>query len=163
MISKRVEDAINKQINAELYSAYLYLSMAAYFEASNLRGFANWMRVQAMEEYQHAMKFYDYLNERGGRVVLDSISKPPTTWDSPVAVFKATYEHEQRVTAMINELVDIARAEKDNATEVLLQWYVTEQVEEEASASEYLEKLKMIGSSTNGLFMLDRELAQRQG
>ncbi len=162
MISKRVEDAINKQINAELYSAYLYLSMAAYFESSNLKGFANWMRVQAMEEYQHAMKFYDYLNERGGRVVLDSIARPPAAWDSPMAVFKATYEHEQRVTAMINELVDIARAERDNATEILLQWYVTEQVEEEASANEYLEKLKMIGSSANGLFMLDRELAQRQ-
>ncbi|MCD6120448.1 MAG: ferritin [Spirochaetales bacterium] len=162
MINKNIEGAVNRQINAELYSEYLYLSMASYFESVNLRGFAKWMEAQAVEEQNHAMKFYSYINERGGRVIFDSIAKPPSKWDSPLAVFEETYKHEQKVTAMINDLTDLARAEKDNATEILLQWYVNEQVEEEASASEILEKLKIIGSSGNGLIMLDRELGQRK-
>jgi len=162
MISKKIENAINKQINAELYSAYLYLSMASYYESVNLRGFAKWMEAQAGEEQEHAMKFYGYINERGGRVIFDSIAKPPSKWDSPLAVFEETYKHEQNVTAMINDLMELARSEKDNATEILLQWYVNEQVEEEASASAYVEKLKMIGSSGNGLIMLDHELGQRK-
>lgn len=162
MISKKIETAINKQINAELYSAYLYLSMASYFESVNLRGFAKWMEAQAGEEQEHAMKFYGYINERGGRVIFDSIAKPPAKWDSPLSVFEETYKHEQKVTAMINDLMELARSEKDNATEILLQWYVNEQVEEEASASAYVEKLKMIGSSGNGLIMLDHELGQRK-
>lgn len=162
MINKNIEGAVNRQINAELYSEYLYLSMASYFESVNLRGFAKWMEAQAVEEQNHAMKFYSYINERGGRVIFDSIAKPPSKWDSPLAVFEETYKHEQKVTAMINDLTDLARAEKDNATEILLQWYVNEQVEEEASASEILEKLKMIGSSGNGLIMLDRELGQQK-
>ena len=162
MINKKIVEAINKQINAELYSAYLYLSMASYFESVNLRGFAKWMEAQAGEEQEHAMKFYGYINERGGRVTFDSIAKPPSKWDSPLAVFEETYKHEQKVTAMINDLMELARSEKDNATEILLQWYVNEQVEEEASASENVEKLKMIGSSGNGLIMLDHELGQRK-
>jgi len=161
MINKNIEGAVNRQINAELYSEYLYLSIASYFESVNLRGFAKWMEAQAVEEQNHAMKFYSYINERGGRVIFDSIAKPPSKWDSPLAVFEETYKHEQKVTAMINDLTDLARAEKDNATEILLQWYVNEQVEE-ASASEILEKLKIIGSSGNGLIMLDRELGQRK-
>jgi len=161
MINKNIEGAVNRQINAELYSEYLYLSMASYFESVNLRGFAKWMEAQAVEEQNHAMKFYSYINERGGRVIFDSIAKPPSKWDSPLAVFEETYKHEQKV-AMINDLTDLARAEKDNATEILLQWYVNEQVEEEASASEILEKLKIIGSSGNGLIMLDRELGQQK-
>ena len=162
MINKNIEGAVNRQINAELYSEYLYLSIASYFESVNLRGFAKWMEAQAVEEQNHAMKFYSYINERGGRVIFDSIAKPPSKWDSPLAVFEETYKHEQKVTAMINDLTDLARAEKDNATEILLQWYVNEQVEEEASASEILEKLKIIGSSGNGLIMLDRELGQQK-
>ena len=162
MISKKIEEAINKQINAELYSAYLYLSMASYFEASNLKGFANWMKAQATEEMGHAMKFYSFVNERGGRVVLDTIAKPPEKWDSPLAVFEYTYKHEQGVTSAINKLMDLAREEDDKPTEILLQWYVTEQVEEESSANEYVEKLKLVGSSGNGLMMLDHELGMRK-
>ena len=120
------------------------------------------MEAEAAEEQNHAMIFYSYINERGGRVIFDSITKPPSKWDSPLAVVEETYKHEQKVTAMINYLMDLARTEKDNATAILLQWYVNEQVEEEASASEILEKLKMIGSSGKGLIMLDRELGQRK-
>ncbi|MHC4488139.1 MAG: ferritin, partial [Planctomycetota bacterium] len=122
MISKKMEKALNGQLNAELYSAYLYLSMAAYFESADLAGFANWMRVQVQEEQFHAMKFYDYIIERGGRVTLGSIQAPPSDWDSPLAVFEATLTHEQKVTGLINDLVDVARGEKDNASEIFLQW-----------------------------------------
>ncbi len=161
MISKKMEEALNDQINAELYSAYLYLSMAAYFESINLRGFANWMRVQAQEELLHAMKFYDHVNERGGRVILKEIEAPPTEWDSPLAAIGHTYAHEQKVTSLINGLVDIAVAEKDRAAESLLRCFVDEQVEEEDSANSVLQRLELISGSGNGLFMVDRELGQR--
>jgi len=161
MISEKMQDALNGQLNAELYSAYLYVSMSAYFESMNLRGFANWMRVQAQEEVVHAYKFYSHLNERGGRVILPQIDGPPTEWDSPLAAFEAVYEHEQKVTGLINDLVDLAVAERDHATNNFLQWFVTEQVEEEASASEVVEGLKLIGDAKAELFMLDRELGQR--
>ncbi len=161
MLSKKMQDALNGQLNAELYSAYLYASMSAYFESVNLRGFANWMRVQAQEEVVHAYKFYNFVNERGGRVVLRPIEGPPTEWDSPIAPFEAAYEHEQKVTGLINKLVDLAVSQKDHATNNFLQWFVTEQVEEEASANEVVQKLKLVGDARGGLFMLDRELGQR--
>jgi ferritin len=161
MLSKRMETALNKQVVAEYYSAYLYMAMSAYFESVNLGGFAGWMRGQAMEELSHGTKIFQYVNERGGRVWLDAIDKPPLKWASPLAVFQATYKHEQKVTGLINKLVDLAIKEKDHATENFLQWFVAEQVEEEASADEILQKLKMIGKDGGGLFMIDRELGQR--
>jgi len=162
MLSSTVQDAMNQQVNAELYSAYLYLSMAAHFEAANLHGMAHWMQLQAKEEAGHAMKFFKYVAERGGRVTLAAIAAPPVEWGSPHAVFENVYGHECHVTSLINKLVDLAGAEKDHASGVFLQWFVNEQVEEEANASEILHQLKMIGDSKQGLFMLDRHLAQRQ-
>ena len=161
MLSERMMKSLNKQLNAELYSAYLYLSMAAYFESKNLKGFANWMRVQAQEELTHAMKIFDYINERGGRVYLEAIEKPPTEWKSPLDVFEATYEHEVKVTSMINDLVNMSMEEKDHATYNMLQWFVAEQVEEEASADEIRQQLRMIKEDGRGIMMLDRELKQR--
>ncbi len=161
MISEKMQEAINDQINAELYSAYLYLSMQSYFEAENLPGFATWMDCQVKEETAHAMKFFHYVNERGGRVLLKPIEGPDTEWDSPEAVFQATLEHERVVTGRIHALVKLAREEVDTATEIFLQWYVTEQVEEEASAEDILNKLQRMAGAPGGLFMLDRELGQR--
>jgi len=161
MISKKIQDALNEQINAELYSAYLYLSMDAYFQSTNLVGFANWMRVQTQEEMAHATKMYDYVNERGGKVTLKQIAGPPTEWESPLAIFEAVYEHEQKVTALINNLVDMAIAEKDHAANTFLQWFVSEQVEEESSADLMVQKLKLMKDAPGGLYMLDNELGQR--
>ena len=161
MISNKMEEALNGQINAELYSAYLYLSMESYFRSLNLSGFANWMRVQVQEELMHAIKIYDFVNERGGRVTLKAIEGPPTKWESPLAVFEAVYAHEQKVTGLINELVDLAIKEKDHATNTFLQWFVNEQVEEEDSADQVVQKLKMIKNDPGRLFLVDRELGQR--
>ena len=161
MISKKMQDALNEQINAELCSAYLYLSMDAYFQSTNLVGFANWMRVQTQEEMAHATKMYDYVNERGGKVTLKQIAGPPTEWESPLAIFEAVYEHEQKVTALINNLVDMAIAEKDHAANTFLQWFVSEQVEEESSADLMVQKLKLMKDAPGGLYMLDNELSQR--
>lgn len=161
MIKEKIEEVINQQINAELYSGYLYLSMASYFESNNLNGFANWMHVQNLEEQSHAMKFYQYLNERGGRVKLMPIDGPKLEWKSPIEAFEDAYEHEQKVTAMINNMVEIAWAEKDHATYNMLQWFVDEQVEEEASALEIVEKLKMIGDAPGVMYMLDKEMSAR--
>lgn len=161
MISKKMEQALNEQINAELYSAYLYLSMAAYFESVNLPGFTNWMRTQTQEESMHAMRIYDFVNERGGRVILKGIEQPPAEWKTPLAVFEATCKHEQKVTGLINELVNSAIAEKDHATNVFLQWFVNEQVEEEKSAGDIVGKLKLIEGSPQALYMVDKEMAQR--
>ena len=161
MISKKMEEALNEQINAEMYSAYMYLSMESYFKAQNLNGFANWMRIQTQEEAAHAMKIYDFINERGGRVTLKAIEGPPTEWDSALAVFKAVYEHEQKVTGLINNLVDLAIKEKDHASNSFLQWFVNEQVEEEASADAVVQQLTMMENAPGGMFMLDRELGQR--
>jgi ferritin len=161
MVKKKIEAALNKQLNAELYSSYLYLSMSAYFQSINLPGFANWMRVQTQEELVHAMKFYDFINERGGRVTLQKIDFPPTKWASPLNAFESAYKHEQKVTGLINDLVNLAVGEKDHATNIFLQWFVTEQVEEEASADEVVQKLKLVGKDSGGLFMLDGEMGQR--
>ena len=161
MISKKMEKALNEQVNAELFSAYLYLSMEAYFKSLNLNGFANWMRVQTQEEVTHAMKIYDFIDERGGRITLKAIDGPETKWDSPLAVFNAVYEHEQKVTSLINNLVNLAIEEKDHASNTFLQWFVNEQVEEEASADQVVQQLKLMEKAPGGLFLLDRELAQR--
>ena len=162
MLSNKLEDALNGQSNAEFYSAYLYLAMSAYFQSVNLSGFAHWMRLQAQEELEHAMKFYDYVHERGGRVVLHPVEDPPSKWESPLAAFEQAYRHEQKVTGLINDLYELAEKERDHATKIFLQWFITEQVEEEASASEVVEKLKLLGEDTaSGLYILDRELAQR--
>jgi ferritin len=161
MLTEKMQKALNGQLNAELYSAYLYLSMNAYFKSVNLDGFANWMYYQAQEELEHSMKFYDFVIQRGGKAVLTQIEAPPTEWDSPLAVFEATLAHEQKVTGLINELVEIALGEHDHATNIFLQWFVSEQVEEEESVSGVLEQLKLMGDAQGGLFMIDRELAKR--
>lgn len=161
MINKKIEEAINSQINAEMFSAYLYKSMSAYFSDINLNGMAAWMNVQAQEEMTHALKFYDYVIERGGRVRLMAIEEPAFDWGSPIEVFKASYEHEQYITGRINDLADLAIKEKDHATGIMLQWFVTEQVEEEANVSEIVSKMEMIGDAKHGLYMLDKELGGR--
>lgn len=160
-LSSPMETALNQQINAETYSAYLYLSMAAYFDSLNLPGFAQWMRVQTQEELVHAMKFFSFVNERNGRVLLQPIAGPPTDWASPLAAFEAAYEHEQKVTGLINNLVDLALQERDHASNIFLQWFITEQVEEEASANDIVQKLKLAGDNPHHLFVLDRELGTR--
>ena len=161
MISKKMEKAFNDQINAEFFSAYLYLSMSAYFESIDLPGCATWMRVQMQEEEFHALKLYDHLIERNGRVILQAIEASPTEWDSPSDVFQAALEHEQKVTGLINDLVYLSREERDNASEIFLQWFVSEQVEEEDSVNTILGQLKLIKSSPEALFMLDKDLGQR--
>ncbi|HAU36701.1 MAG TPA: ferritin [Phycisphaerales bacterium] len=161
MLSKKMEAALNDQINAEAGSAYLYWSMAAYFHANNLSGFANWMTVQAKEEMVHADKFYQFIVDRGGTVQLKAIKAPEVEWASPLAAFKAAYKHEQYITGRINNLVDQAAAEKDHAAAAMLQWFVTEQVEEEKSADEIVQMLSMAGDAKGALFMIDRELGKR--
>ena len=161
MLSEKMETMLNKQINREFYAAYLYLSMEAYFESMNLQGFARWMRAQTQEEVVHAMKIFDQVSERGGTVRLEALDAPPVEWESPRAAFEAAYGHEQKVTGWINGLVDAARSESDHASEIFLQWYVTEQVEEEQSTDSVLQQLKLIGDSSQALLMLDRELGQR--
>jgi ferritin len=162
MLSKTIQDAMNEQIKNELYSAYLYLSMAAYYDSMNLLGFAHWMRVQAQEEIGHAMKFYDFIYDRGGRVVLKAIDQPPAEFQSPLHVFEEALAHERRVTGMINNLYTLAIQEQDYASQSFLKWFVDEQVEEERSAAQIIETLKMIGDHKGALFMLDRELGQRK-
>jgi ferritin len=156
-----MRNALNEQINAELYSSYLYLSMASYFKRLNLEGCARWMEVQALEEVTHAMKFFDFVNNRGGKVDLKAIEGPQTSWGSPLAAFEAVYEHETKVTRLIYNLADIAIEEKDHATGNMLQWFVTEQVEEESSADAIVQKLRLIGGDGGNLYLLDQELAQR--
>jgi ferritin len=161
MLDDKMQEALNFQLNRELYSAYLYLAMGAYFEDIDFPGFGNWMRVQAQEELSHAMRLYDYIVQRDGRVLLADIEAPATQWESPQAAFEQVYEHEQMVTGLINSLVDLALEISDHATNNFLQWFVAEQVEEEESASGVLQKVKMAGESGSGLYMLDAELAQR--
>lgn len=161
MLSPKIEKAFNEQINAEMYSSYLYLAMAAYLHEANLPGFAHWMNIQAQEELFHAMKFYNYVVERGGRVELEAIAKPPVSWDGPLAVLLATQEHESMVTARINDLMDLAIAEKDHASVSFLRWFVDEQVEEEDSVQTLVQRLKLIGSDGGALYLMDRDLAAR--
>ncbi len=161
MISEKMNAAFNKQIKDEMYSSNLYLSMAAYFEQIGLKGFANWMRVQVQEENAHAMGLFDYLISRDGRVIIDAIDKPAFEWASPLECFEAVYKHEQLVTSLINSLVDVAESEKDRAAVSFLQWYIKEQVEEEANCSEICAKLKLIGDDKHALLLIDQELAAR--
>ena len=160
-ISTKMQDAINDQIQAEYYSSYLYLAMSAYCEEINMPGFAHWMRKQAEEEVEHAMKFYHYVVERGGRVVFGAIEQPPVDYDSILAVAEETLAHEQKVTSLIYQLYEVALEEKDYATQSLLKWYIDEQVEEEDNARTIVDQLKMVGGHTNGLIMLDKQLGAR--
>ncbi len=161
MISQSMQEALNAQIQAEIYSSHLYLSMASFCESINLRGFARWMRAQAQEELGHAMKFFDHLIERGGRAQVRAIDAPPQEWRSPREVFDQALAHEKHVTGLINQLYERAMEEKDYASQSMLQWFISEQVEEEATATEYVEKLRMIGESSNAIFFLDKELGKR--
>jgi len=163
MISKAMQDAINEHVGSEMYSANLYLAMAAYCESINLKGFAKWMRIQWKEEMDHAFKFFDYLSDRGGRVRVPEIGVPTSDYKSPRDVFEQTLEHEKIVTARVHKLYELALGEKDYATMTFLQWFITEQTEEEARAMEIAEKLRMIGESSNAIFWLDKELGKREG
>lgn len=162
MISKKMQDAFVDQINEELFSSYLYLSMAAWFESKNFHGMAKWMQVQAEEEREHAMKFFDQIVERGGRVKLAAIKEPQFEWKNPLDAFQGAFAHEQHITKRINDLTDLAVKEKDHASQIFLQWFVKEQVEEEAHADEIVHKLEFIGEAGHGLYMIDRELGARE-
>ncbi len=161
MISKVMQEAINEQINKELYSSYLYLSMAAFFENENLPGFAKWLHVQADEERGHGMKLYEHLVDRGGRVILKAITAPATEWKSNLETFKEVQAHEAAVTASINSLYEIALKEKDYPAQVLLQWFITEQVEEEKNAAEIVQQLELIDAHGTAVLMLDHQLGKR--
>ena len=160
-MNKKIEEAFNSHLNAEFYSSYLYLSMANQFAAQNLQGMTSWMKVQAGEERLHAMKFIDFINDRGGRVLLQQIDQPKTEWSSPLEAFQDAYNHECLISSKINKLVDLAIAESDHAANTFLQWFVTEQVEEEATALSIVDKLKMIDNNSMGLMMIDDQLGQR--
>ncbi|MBM2813839.1 MAG: Ferroxidase [Ignavibacteria bacterium] len=161
MIKQLVADSINAQLTREMYSSNLYLSMSAYFSSINLNGFANWMRVQAQEEMFHALKFFDYLLDRGGVSKVGAISAPPSSWDSPLAAFQDAFHHEQLVTDSINQMAELAMKENDFATNIMLQWFISEQVEEEKNANDIVERIKLAGDSRSGLFLLDSELKTR--
>mgnify|MGYP001097423798 CR=1 FL=1 len=162
MLGEKMLNALNKQVNNEMYSAYLYMSMSAYSTYIGLKGFANWFMVQYQEEMVHAMKIYDYINSQDGQVKLMAIAQPPTEFASPLDMFGKTLEHEKFITKCINDLVDLAMEEKDHATNIFLQWFVTEQIEEEANDNEVISKFKLVGESGNALLMIDKELAARQ-
>lgn len=161
MLDGKMLNALNDQITKEFHSAYLYMAMSAYFESENLPGFANWMRLQAQEESCHALILFNYVCERGGKVTLGGIDRPPSTFASPLDAFEKTLAHEEYITASINKLMDLAIKESDHATRTMLQWFVTEQVEEEAHANEILARLKLMKGGGQGLFMMDRGLAAR--
>ena len=161
-MDKKLLQAYNSQIKNELYSAYLYLSMAAYLESDNLPGFAQWMKVQAKEEVSHAMKFFEFLNDRGERVILEAISKPPSDFSSPKEIFEESLKHEKKVTALINALYELSKQVKDNTSLVFLGWFLNEQVEEEKNASAILEKIKMVKPGSGTLLMLDEKLGKRE-
>jgi ferritin len=161
MLPKKLQDALNQQINHELYSSYLYLAMSAHFETANLPGFARWMKVQSEEETEHGMKFFHYVNERGGKVVLEVIAKPLTDYKTPMDMMKKVLEHEKKVTGTIEALYELSIREKDYATQVMLHWFIKEQVEEEKNASDIIEMLKNIGDAPAGLAMLDSRLGAR--
>jgi ferritin len=163
MMSKTMQDALNEQMNQEFYSSYLYLSMSAYCDGVNLPGLARWMRAQAQEEAKHAMKIFDHLLDRGGRVELQQVDRPPAQFSSPREVFEQAHKHEQQVTGSINRVYGLAMDERDFASRVFLDWFVGEQVEEEKTSGLLAEQLRMVGEDKPGLLMLDRELGQRRG
>ena len=162
-INETVQDAINDQIQHEIYSAYLYLGMSAHFEAQGFPGFARWTRLQYEEEMEHALKLFDYVNERGGRVVLQAIEQPPVEWGTPLDVFQEILSHEQKVTALINKLYEVALVEKDYATQVMLHWFIEEQVEEEDNAGSMVDRLSMAGDNKGALLQLDHQAGARSG
>ena len=162
MLNPKMQEALNQQINAELFSEYLYLSMAAYFEAEGFKGMAQWMRIQADEERMHALKIFDYVYDRNSRVTLTQIEAPKTQWNSPLDAFEDAYKHEQKVSGLINELSNLALAEKDHMTHQFLEWFTAEQVEEEATASAIVDQLKLVGDHGMALYMIDDKLSQRQ-
>ncbi|MBZ0255979.1 ferritin [bacterium] len=162
MTSKKMFDALNQQINEEMYSSYIYLSMAAYFESINLPGFAHWMEAQFQEELAHVMRFYKYVNDRDGRVTLGAVKAPQTKWKSALDAFKEAYKHEQYISGCINKLVDLAVKESDHATNSFLQWFVNEQIEEEATSKAIVDQLVFVEGDKMGLYHLDKELAARQ-
>lgn len=161
MLKDKVLKALNKHLNVELYSSYLYLSMAAHFESASLTGFASWMKMQSKEEYDHAMKIYDFIHDRDGAVELQKIDAPKIAWKTAMEIFQETYDHEKEVTKSIYELVDLGISEKDHATTSFLQWFVNEQVEEESTAMKILDRMKLVGDSKQGLFLMDREMGGR--
>jgi len=161
MLSDRMQEALRAQVNAELYSSYLYAAMGMYFESIDMKGAASWMRVQVQEELVHADRFMAYVNDRGGRMILEAIDRPPAEWSSGLAAFEAALEHEKKVSSLIGGLVSLAREEKDHMTDNFLQWFVAEQVEEEASVGEVARKLRLVGGSGGGIFMIDNELGAR--
>jgi ferritin len=161
MLSEKIEKALNEQVNFELFSAYTYFSMSAWFDAQDLPGFANWMRIQAQEELLHVKKFYDFINDRDGRVIMEAIEKPRADWESPLAVIQNGLEHEREVTGRIHKLVDVSLQENDHATNSFLQWFVNEQVEEEANFKAIQQRLKLIKGEGHGLFMVDMEMGKR--
>jgi ferritin len=163
MLSKKMLAALNNQINAEMFSSYLYLSMSAHFQTVNLPGFAHWMAEQSKEEWGHAMKVYAYIIDHGAKVTLEAIDKPPATFKKPLDIMKQVLEHEKKVSAMINHLYDMALKENDYPTQVMLQWFVTEQVEEEKTASDIIATLQMVGEAPSALIMFDRQLGARAG
>ncbi len=160
-MKQKMEDALNKQVNAEMYSSYLYLAMESYFQSISLSGFAKWMRGQVQEEMFHGMKIYDYVHERGGRAQFEAIAKPDTEWKSPLAAFEHILAHEEVVTELINDLIDVALDVRDHATKAFLDWFIIEQVEEESTVGEIVDRLRLIGDDSSGLFLLDSELAKR--
>jgi len=161
MVPKKIEDAFSKQVKFELESAYIYLSMAAYFDAEGFEGMGRWMRAQVQEEVTHAMRFYKHIIERGGRVQFHPIAVPPQDWQSPLAAFEAAYKHEQFITGRIDGLMKLSQVEGDHASTTLLQWFVDEQVEEEANSSKIVQELKLVGNDGRGILMIDRELGAR--
>lgn len=161
MLNKKLEEALNDQINAEMYSANLYYSMSAYFESLSLKGFAKWLRIQTIEELSHVQRFSSFINNRSGRVIIKAVDAPRTDFDSPLCAFEEVYAHECKVTSLINKLMDLALKESDHATANFLQWFVAEQVEEEASADEAVQQLKLVDKTEGGLFLLDQEMSKR--
>lgn len=161
MISKKMVQSLNKQLNNEIYSAYLYLAMSSYTTKIGLKGAANWFMVQYQEEMTHAMKFFDYINSQGEHAQLAAIAAPPAEYGSLLSMFEQTLKHEQFITSSINDLMDLAVKEKDHATQIFLQWFVTEQIEEEGNDNDIIAKLKLVGDSPQGLMMVDRDLAAR--
>ncbi len=160
-MKKKMEKALNNQVNAELYSSYLYLAMESYFQSISLSGCAQWMRGQVQEEMFHGMKIYDYVHERGGRVQFEAIAKPETQWESPLVAFEQILAHEEKVTQLINDLIDVALDARDHAAKAFLDWFIMEQVEEEATVGEIVNRLRLIGDDSSGLFLLDSELGKR--
>lgn len=161
MLKPKIQDALNEQLNAELFSSYLYLSMAANFQSLSLDGMAHWMRIQAQEELVHVMKFFDFINDRNGRVILAEVGAPKTEWKSPLETFQEAYAHECGISERINNLTALANSENDQALSTFLQWFITEQVEEEANARAIVDRLKLVGDNGVAIFMLDGELGQR--